>query len=242
MTADIRDEVVEASRILAGEGLLDAFGHVSARDPERSDRFFLSRSMAPALVSHGDIFEHDLNGDAPDEPAARLFLERFIHSEIYRNRSDVRAIVHSHSIAVLPFAVVTGAPARPIFHMCGHLHNTPAPFDVADHAGPASNLLIGNSELGIALADHLGSGSVVLMRGHGFTAVGGNVPEATYRAIYTARNCEVQQAAMRLGEPVYLSDGEALACVETISGQIDRAWSLWRREHTSTLRAEGSSR
>ena len=235
MTLDeVRRSVVDASRILAGEGLLDAFGHVSARSPDRADRFLLSRSLAPALVTAEDIVEHDLDGCAVERPDARLFLERFIHGEIYRRRPDVQAVVHSHAIAVLPFTVVPAVPVRPIFHMCGHLYATPRPFDVADHAGPASDLLIRDPKLGVALAKHLGPAAVVLMRGHGFTAVGDCVPQATFRAIYTARNCEVQQAAMRLGDPVFLSEGEARACDLAVSGQVGRAWTLWRSDHATS--------
>ena len=226
--ADVRREVVEASHILAGEGLLDAFGHVSARSPDRADRFFMSHSLAPALVADKDVLEHDLDGKVASDPDMHLFLERFIHAEIYRRRSDVQAIVHSHSPAVLPFAVVPSVPARPIIHMCGHMHDMPAPFDVADHAGPATDLLIRDAGLGAALAEHLGDATVVLMRGHGFTTIGRSVPLATYHAIYTAKNCAVQQAALALGEPVYLSAGEAVACDHSIGGEASRAWDLWR--------------
>ena len=238
---EVRRAVVDASRILAGEGLLDAFGHVSARSPDRADRFLLSRSLAPALVTEADIVEHDLDGRAADGSDVRLFLERFIHGEIYRRRADVMAVAHSHSTAVLPFTVVPDVAVRPIFHMCGHLRGTPAPFDVADHADPASDLLIRDKALGAALAEHLGDAAVVLMRGHGFTAVGDGVPAATFRAIYTARNCEVQQAAMRLGDPVFLSEGEAVACERAVSGQIDRAWALWRNDHAHAPSTSGSN-
>ena len=226
-------ELVDASRILSALGLLDAFGHVSRRSPERSDVFLLSRSLAPALVTAADVLEHTLDGAAVAAPEARLFLERFIHGEIYRRRPDVHAVVHSHSPAVLPFTVVASAPVRPIFHMAGHLQGAPAPFEVADHAGPASNLLIRDGDLGSALAQHLGQAAVVLMRGHGFTAVGADFSESTYSAFYTARNCEVQQAAMALGEPRYLTEGEAIACDEAARGQVGRAWDLWRRDYAS---------
>lgn len=229
--ATIRHEVVEASRILAGEGLLDAFGHVSARSPDRTDRFLMSRSLAPALVTDADVLEHDLEGRATEDPEALLFIERFIRAELYRRRPDVQAVVHSHSTAILPFSVVPSVSVRPIIHMAGHLHDSPAPFDVADHAGPASDLLIRNAGLGVALAEHLGAATVVLMRGHGFTTVGDSVAVVTFQAVYTARNCEVQQAALRLGDPVYLSEGEARSCDRTIDEHPERAWDLWRRTH-----------
>ena len=229
--ADVRRQVVEASQILAGEGLLDAFGHVSARSPDQADHFLMSHALAPALVKDKDVLEHDLDGKVASDPEIHLFLERFIHAEIYRRRPDVQAVVHSHSPAVLPFAVVPSVPARPVIHMCGHLHDMPAPFDVADHAGPATDLLIRDPGLGAALADHLGGATVVLMRGHGFTAIGNSVPLATYHAIYTAKNCEVQQAALALGKPVYLSAGEAVACDRSVGGEASRAWDLWRHTY-----------
>jgi ribulose-5-phosphate 4-epimerase/fuculose-1-phosphate aldolase len=224
-------EIVAASRILAGEGILDAFGHVSRRHPERRDRFLIARAMAPALVTADDVLELDFDGNAIPATGERLFLERFLHAEIYRRRADVDAIVHSHAMAVLPFTVVPTVRVRPICHMCGFLQGTPAPFDVADHAGDASNLLIGDAGLGRALADHLGDAAVVLMRGHGYTAVAPSVPAATYRAIYTARNCEVQLAAAQLGEAVFLSEGEAEAADVASLSQVGRAWQLWCRQH-----------
>ncbi len=230
---DARREVVDASRILSAEGILDAFGHVSRRSPEHADRFLISRSLAPAMVTMADVLELDLTGAPVSEPLARVFLERFIHSEIYRHRPDVQAVVHSHALAVLPFTVVPSVRLRPICHMCGYLHGTPAPFDIADHAGPATDLLIRSASLGAALARHLGDAAVALMRGHGFTVVGPGIPEVTYRAIYTARNCEVQLAALKLGDPIYLSHGEAAACDQAAMSQVDRAWNLWRRDHAA---------
>src|SRR5579872_4734225 len=118
---DARREIVQASQILFANGIVDAFGHVSQRTPDRPQTFLMSRSKAPALVSLEDVLEVDLNGTPVSEPGARLFLERFIHSEIYRRHPDVNAVVHSHAIAVLPFTVVASVPLRPISHVCGFL-------------------------------------------------------------------------------------------------------------------------
>lgn len=233
--AEAKLEVAIASRVLAGETILDAFGHVSRRHPERRDRFLLSRSLAPALVTPDDVLELDFDGEVISAPGTPVFLERFIHAEIYRRRPDVEAIVHSHALAVLPFAVVPSVRVRPICHMCGFLRDTPAPFDIADHAGSASNLLIASSALGVALAEHLGAAAVVLMRGHGYTAVAPGVPAATYRAIYTARNCEVQLAAAKLGEAVFLSADEADAADAASMSQVGRPWQLWRSQYAGAL-------
>ncbi|WP_017183322.1 class II aldolase/adducin family protein [Sphingobium xenophagum] len=225
---EARTTVATGSRVLAAQGILDAFGHLSCRSPERPDHFLISRNLAPAMVSPDDVVELDLDGEQVAGAApARLFLERFIHGEIYRLRPDVQAIVHSHASPVVPFTLVPGVKLRPICHMCGFLEGTPRPFDVADHAGPASDLLISSRALGRNLAEHLGNARVTLMRAHGYTVVGDSVAQAVYRAIYTMRNCEIELSARVLGEPVFLSPQEAESCERTIGTQCDRAWNLW---------------
>ncbi|KKC23928.1 class II aldolase/adducin family protein [Sphingomonas sp. SRS2] len=231
--AEARLEIAQASRILAGEAILDAFGHVSRRHPERDGHFLIARARAPALVEPDDVVELDFDGRIVSGPDVPLFLERYLHAEIYRRRPDVEAVVHSHAMTVLPFAATPSVLVRPICHMCGFLHGTPCAFDAADHAGPGSDLLIRNAALGAALAEHLGEAAVVLMRGHGYTAVGASIAMATYRAIYTARNCEVQLAAITLGDPVYLSEAEASAADASAMSQVHRPWELWCMRHAS---------
>ena len=88
------EDLVAGNRILAMEGVLDAMGHISVRHSARPERFLLARSMAPELVTTADILEYDLDGNAVDARDRTSYLERFIHSEIYRARPDVRAVVH----------------------------------------------------------------------------------------------------------------------------------------------------
>ncbi len=221
-----RIEVAQASRILFGLGVVDAFGHVSRRHPERTDIFLMSRSMAPGLVTPDDVIEHDLAGEPVSAPGARVFLERFIHAEIYRARPDVGAVAHSHAPSVIPFTAVD-APVRPIAHTNGFLHGAGQVFDVADVAGDGTDLLIRDAALGAAFAKHLGNGAVALMRNHGFTAVGEDIAHAVFRAYYTASNCQLQMAALQLGAPRYLSPAEAQACEASTRTQADRAWALW---------------
>ena len=225
--ADPRLELAQASRILYAKGVVDAFGHVSRRHSEDADLFLMSRSMAPGLVQVTDILDHDLDGHPVSEPEARVFLERFIHAEIYRRRPDVMAIVHSHAPEVIPFTVVKSRPLRPICHMCGFLDALPSTFDIANFAGPDSNLLIGNADLGRAFSDHLGDANLALMRGHGFTAVGTTLAQAVFRSVYTGLNSRLQMSALQLGDPQYLTPGEAVACDHATNSQVDRAWSLW---------------
>jgi ribulose-5-phosphate 4-epimerase/fuculose-1-phosphate aldolase len=227
--ADLVDDLVAANRILADQGVLDGFGHVSARHDNDPGRFLLARSMAPALVTGADIMEFDLDSNAIDARGRIAYLERFIHSEIYKAHSNVRAVVHSHSPAVIPFGVV-GVALRPIFHLGGFLGVGVPVFEIRDAGGPATDMLIRNPTLGAALAKTIGSAPVALMRGHGNVVVGRSIKEAVFRAIYTEVNARLASEALRLGEGqvVFLNEEEAKAAAETNSAQIGRPWELWK--------------
>jgi ribulose-5-phosphate 4-epimerase/fuculose-1-phosphate aldolase len=231
----LREDLVDANHILFDQGVLDAFGHVSVRHPRRPDRFLLSRNLAPALVAIDDIQTFDLDGNVVDDDR-RVYLERFIHGEIYRARADVGAVVHSHSPSVVPFSVVKSATFRPLSHMGGFLGDGAARFEIRDFAGDASDLLVRNRALGAALAKSLGSHHVVLMRGHGSTVVGPTLKHAVYRAIYTEVNARLLSEALRLGSVEYLSTGEARATMETNEGQLERPWALWKAAAQRALR------
>jgi ribulose-5-phosphate 4-epimerase/fuculose-1-phosphate aldolase len=220
-------ELVDANHILFHQGVVDGFGHVSVRHPVRPDRFLLARSMAPGLVTAQDVLEFDLDGAAVEAGGPVAYLERFIHGEIYRKRPDVASVVHSHSPAVVPFSVVSGTKLRPICHMCGFLGGETPVFEIRDFAGSGSDLLISDNRLGAALAQSLGQGPAVLMRGHGSTVVGSTMRQAVFRAVYTEVGARLQTEAMRLGPVTYLTEEEAIATTNTNNTQIDRAWFLW---------------
>lgn len=222
------DRLVLANRILYRQGVFDGFGHVSARHDQSPGHFLLARNMAPGLVRHEDILTFDLDAAALDAHGRSVYLERFIHAEIYRARPDVRAVVHSHSPSLIPFGV-TRQPLRPIFHMCGFLGEGAALFDIRDTAGD-TDMLISNAALGVALADALGARSAVLMRGHGSTVVGASVEQAAYRAIYTEVNARLQIQATSLGEVTYLNAREAVKAAVFNDTQLPRAWDLWTQE------------
>jgi ribulose-5-phosphate 4-epimerase/fuculose-1-phosphate aldolase len=222
------DDLVASNRILYDQGVVDGFGHVSARHDKNPNRYLLARSMAPALVTADDIMEFDLDSTPVDQLGRAAYLERFIHGEIYKLRPDVLAIVHSHSPAVLPYAN-TKVPLRPMNHIAGFLGGGVPVFEIRDVAGPASNMLISNGKLGHALATTLGQHPVALMRGHGSVAAAQSVRHVTFRAIYTEVNARIESDALRLGEPIFLNDGEAEAAMKTNDGLVDRPWDLWKR-------------
>ena len=223
------DDLVSANHILANENVFDGFGHVSVRHDQRADRFLIARSMAPAMVSGEDIVECDFEGEVHDAQNRKSYLERFIHSAIYKARPDVVAVVHSHSPSIIPFGV-TGARLRPICHMSGFLGSTVPVFEIRDAVGESSDMLIRSQALGVALANTLGQNAVALLRGHGNVVVGVGIKQVVFRAIYTEGNARLQAESMRLGEPVYLSEDEARNSAEVNYTQVDRPWDLWKRK------------
>lgn len=224
------DDLVAANRILFRHGVVDAFGHVSLRHPHASDRFLLSRNMAPGLVTRGDIVEFDLDGSPVNAGGRRVYLERFLHGQIYRARADVQAIVHSHAADLLPFGIVEGIDLKPVWHMSGFLGGAVPVFEIRDTAGQDSDILIRDNRLGAALARSLSTAPVVLMRGHGATVVGDSLPVVVFRSIYTQMNADVLLRSLPFGRVTYLTPGEAEATTITNSSQIFRAWELWKGE------------
>ena len=223
------EDLVAASRILAAEGVLDGYGHVSMRHPQRADRYLMARSLAPALVTSDDIMELDLDSNAVDGRGRTMFRERFIHGMIYRARPDVMAVVHSHSPAVIPYGI-TDVPMRPTFHMAAFLYDQPPVFEIRDVAG-WTNMLITSNELGTALANTLADKSVCLMRGHGNVVVGPTLPIAVFRAIYTEVNARLQTTAITLagGGPInYLAPEEGDIITNKSKGDVERTWKLWK--------------
>ena len=221
------DDLVASSRILADHGVLDAYGHVSARSDKRPDRFIMSRSRAPALVIAADIMEHDADSE-PVGDDRKGFLERFIHGEIYRLRPEVMAVVHSHSPSVIPFGV-TRSQLKPIYHMASFLWSGAPVFDIRKEK-EANDLLIRDRPLGRALAHSLGKCTCVLMRGHGMTVVGDSVAEAVFRSIYTEMNARLQIQAGQLEGPIaFLSEEEGKRSTATNRSTLERPWELWKK-------------
>jgi len=225
---ELVQDLVDANRILAHQGIVDAFGHVSARHDRDPQRFLLARNMAPAQVEAQDILQFALDGTPFDAGDRRVYLERFIHGAIYRARPDVMAVVHSHSASVLPFTISRRQRLRPVCHMGGVLGAQVPLFEIRDTAGDASDLLIRDDRLGAALAGSLGQANVVLMRGHGSTVVGPSVKVAVFRAVYAEVNARVQLQALALGDVEYLTPAEAEATARSNEGQVERPWNLWK--------------
>jgi ribulose-5-phosphate 4-epimerase/fuculose-1-phosphate aldolase len=227
--AALIDDLVTGSRILAAEGVLDGYGHISARSDKRPERFIMSRSRAPALVSAADLMELDADSEPLAGERRKGFIERYIHGEIYRSRPEVMAVVHSHSPSVIPFGV-TKTKLRPVYHMGSFLWSGTPVWDIR-RVREDNDVLVRDRGLGASLAQTLGSCNCVLMRGHGMTVVGDSVQEAVFRAIYTEMNARLQLQAETLEGPIqFLSETEGKRSTEANRGTLERPWELWKQK------------
>ena len=220
-------ELALANRILAQEGVLDAFGHVSVRHPADPGRYLLSRSRSPQLVEPTDILEHTLDSEPVKSPKAPLYAERVIHGCIYQARRDVMAVCHHHAVAVLPFCVA-GKPIVPVSHLGAAIGEETPFWDQHDEFGD-TNLLVVKQDEGHSLARALGHHSVVLMKHHGATVVGGGLKELVSRSIFLCQNAEYQMHAHMLGTPQPLHRGEIELAggINLLPGVIERTWEYW---------------
>lgn len=226
----LRDLVV-ANRILAHQGVVDAYGHVSIRHPENPGRYFMACSRAPKLVALEDLLEFRLDGEPVDARGKPLYAERAIHGSIYEARPDVQAVCHNHSMPLIPFGV-TGTQMKAIFHLGAVIGDRVPIWDIRPEFGPNTNLLVTRKEVGDSLAKALGSSRVALMRGHGAVVVGTGLREAVYIAVQLQNNAQMLLASLSMGSPEYLSPGEIEAASSTMLDTLsqNRAWQLWAHD------------
>ncbi len=220
------DDLVTANHILASEGILDGYGHVSVRDPANPNHYFLSRSLAPGLVTAADIIEYDLDSN-PIGDTRTGYKERFIHGEVYKARPDAMAIVHDHSPAVIPFSV-SSVPLRAVSHLAAFIGEGVPVFEIRDVDG-MTDMLVSNPKRGQALAKVLGDHPAALMRGHGAVVVGASVKEAVGRAYYLDSNARLQEQAILLGGKVTYFEPEEAKKTAPQDG-YERAWGVWKQK------------
>jgi HCOMODA/2-hydroxy-3-carboxy-muconic semialdehyde decarboxylase len=225
---DLFEELVTANRILATEGVVDSFGHISARNPENPQRFFLSRARAPDCIEKDDIMEFTLEGEPINPGSKAPYLERFTHGGLYEARPDVHSVVHNHSPSVIPFGV-TGRKLQPLLHMCANIGHSVPNWDSHDEFGDTA-LLVENVAMGRDLAKAMGAGRTILMRGHGATVVAPNIRHCVFISVYLEVNAKLQMQAMAMGDIMFLTAGEVDKIIaRTGPYTINRAWENWCR-------------
>jgi HCOMODA/2-hydroxy-3-carboxy-muconic semialdehyde decarboxylase len=228
-TIEALRDVVVANRILAREGVVDAFGHVSMRHPDDPERYLMSRSRSPELVTLDDVLEFRLDGEVIDGRGHSFYAERYIHGAIYEARPDVMSVVHNHSNEVIPFTI-SKEPLKPVFHVAAAIGAHLPVWDIRDNFGD-TDLLVVNMDHGRDLARGLAGNTVVLMRGHGCAVVGGSIRAAVFTSIQLQANAKVLAVARGFGEVTYMSPGEIEHMTATSLGELSmiRAWEYFRR-------------
>jgi ribulose-5-phosphate 4-epimerase/fuculose-1-phosphate aldolase len=223
----VLDDLVAANRILADQGVLDAYGHISARDPRETDRYWLSRSMPPALVTKADLLVFDLDNNPVAGGNHKLFFERVIHGEVYKARPDVMAVVHNHAPSLIPFCN-SDTRLRPMVGNAAFLGEGAPVFDIrsVDDEGDLNVCTLPQAR---GLARALGSHALVLLRGHGAVAVGDSVRQCVRRAIIAETNARAQLQATLLGPVHFLTASEIAYAQRNVPKDPDRAWQLWKK-------------
>ena len=221
-------DLVVANRILAHENVVDAYGHVSIRHPDRPDRFFLARSRSPELVTLDDLVEFDLDCNPIDQRGRAIYIERPIHGGIYQARPDVNSVIHNHSLEVIPFSISKTTKLRPVFHTAASIGTEIPVWDIREKFGD-TNLLVTTMPQGQDLAKTLGQGWVALMRSHGCAVAGTSIYDAVHTSFYLKINAGLQSEALKFGEVTYLSPGEIERMSRLQHGPTSRAWEYWKR-------------
>jgi len=228
---DVLENLAAASRILVDQDVFDAAGHVSMRHPSRPDRFLMSRSLAPELVTADDIIEFTLDCEPCEAGGRQPFIERHLHGAIYRERSDVMAVVHGHSPTVIPFGLVS-TPLLATYHNAAFLAAGVPVFDIRERFG-TTDIVISSADRGTAMARALGDTAVLLLRAHGMVAVGPSLEAAVFRAIFTVVSARVQLNAAALGGAVAALDAEEGRLADQVNlATLGRSWELWKRRVT----------
>jgi HCOMODA/2-hydroxy-3-carboxy-muconic semialdehyde decarboxylase len=228
--SQIKEDLVTANRILADNNVLDSFGHVSIRHPDYPNHFLMSRARAPMCVEIGDIMEFTLDGKVVGPEPGKPYSERFIHGSILEARPEVMSVVHNHSPNIVPFSVVKKQRFGAVMHMGAPIGCNVPNWDICDHFGDSTNLLVTNAEMGRDLAKALGSNTVALMRGHGSVVVGRSLREAVFTSVYLEINAQMLGRALAMGDVTYLSEGEIAANTKGRAGFTwERGWENWCR-------------
>jgi len=221
------EDLAAASRILADQGVFDAAGHVSMRHPGHPERFLMSRSLAPQMITADDIMEFDLDCNAIDPRGRNGFIERYLHGEILRKRLDVLAVAHSHSPSVIAFGL-SNTPMRAMYHNAAFLAAGVPVFDIREKFG-ATDIVVSTAAKGAALAEVLADKPVALLRAHGMVVVGPTLPVAVFRAIFTDISARIQHQALALGGPLAALDAEEGLLADVVNVQtVGRSWDLWK--------------
>jgi ribulose-5-phosphate 4-epimerase/fuculose-1-phosphate aldolase len=222
--SQLRKDMMSACRILSHENLVQGFGHVSARIPD-SDLFLITPRIALALVTENELLTVNFNGEVVEGnyPAPS---EAWLHTAIMKAKPGINAITRIHARVANMFSV-TERKLEPV-HNHGSFFTGGVPvFDKPD--------LITTQKFGEEVAQALGDGPALLLRGNGQVTVGRTIPEAVMMAIYLEEAAEILYGALQIGTPISLTpDESAKRQVEALPPvDMERAWNFFKQRAAS---------
>jgi len=221
------EQVVVANRILSNEGIFDYLGHVSVRNPVNSDTFFISRALAPDLVTEDDILEVAHDGKVLTETSRAPYSERIIHGAIYKVRPDVNSVVHAHPVAACIMAN-SDMPFRPVIHQAAIFFEGVPVYNEYDFTSPgATGFLVTTQAEGDRVACALGTGRALLMAAHGCVVVGDCVAAAVHAAITLRDNIVVQLGSEQAGNPKCMTEAQSKFMIPLLEKGRERAWDYY---------------
>jgi HCOMODA/2-hydroxy-3-carboxy-muconic semialdehyde decarboxylase len=233
---EAKAQLVLGSHILAQEGILDCFGHISVRNPENPDTFLQSCSVPAELVTPEDIIEIDFNGEIKSgSPGAKAYWERVLHARIFAARPDVGSVFHGHPAEIIPFTVLPDLPILPVRNSGGVFYNGYGFYDSAS----GSDMTVCTVEEADAVARALGDKWAVLMRSHGVTACADNVPQMVMDMLSMVQNAAAYLVCLQTGRtPLYCSPEEGLAYRKSHHAEspLSRNWGYYARRTKHALR------
>jgi HCOMODA/2-hydroxy-3-carboxy-muconic semialdehyde decarboxylase len=230
-------DLVIANRAMSRRGAVDAYGHVSVRHPGDPNRFLISRSLSPELVTRDDLMEFTLDRKPQHGDNRPAYRELAAHSAVYAARPDVNAVVHGHPKAILPFSV-SSIPLRPVYFGANECGADIPVWDIRDRFGD-TNVLILTEDHGREMASAMGANRVVLLRGHGMVACGRSAMHLVRVVRSLLTNAEMYLEALRLGPVKEMSPGELKARDESV-GESDTAPATLRGWEYEAIMADCS--
>jgi ribulose-5-phosphate 4-epimerase/fuculose-1-phosphate aldolase len=230
------DDLVLANRMLASKelGILDAFGHVSVRNPANPGHYFISRYISAGVVTADDVIENDLDSKPVGGPRSDEYQEVFMHGEIYKARPDVMAVLHAHTPAIVAFTESSVA-LRPVING-GTFIGAGFPLHDIRTFDPRETI-IRTPALGRSVAALLGSRPAILLKGHGIALTDSSLRNLVVRAYNLRVNAMIQQQALALGGTIsYLEDSPESAAPPPSADAnragaepYNRGWEYWKQ-------------
>ena len=218
----LRTQVASCTRLLNMLGILHYSGHVSARVPGKDQLYIQTRNESRAEVTPESILLVDFDGNVLEGSPGKPPSELVIHTEVYRSRPDVGAVIHNHMPLATAITMVRGRKIEIMdFHASRWASGIPMMEDVGHIKSKAD---------GEALADSLGDANALLLRAHGLVLTSETAPGILVDTVHFEDNLKAMKEAQAFGDDIRPITAEELSRVseyEDRSHHIAKMWNYY---------------